>query len=64
MPCYFYNLTDTKTGKVIRGVIIVKEGQKCYGCIHDRPGQKDHMECPTGCLHAKEECSMCYWKFS
>lgn len=31
----------------------------CYGCIHDRPGQRDHMECPTGCLHTPELCFTC-----
>lgn len=31
----------------------------CYGCLHDSPGQRDHMECPTGCLHSKYTCSYC-----
>jgi len=31
----------------------------CCGCLNDCCGQNDHMECPTGCLHDKESCSVC-----
>jgi hypothetical protein len=31
----------------------------CYGCIYDCPGQQDHMECPTGCLHDPKTCFEC-----
>jgi hypothetical protein len=31
----------------------------CYGCLYDLPGQKDHMECPTGCLHYASSYHVC-----
>lgn len=31
----------------------------CVGCIYDSPGQRDHMECPTGCLHEIQLCTSC-----
>ena len=31
----------------------------CYGCLYDSPGQRDHMECPTGCLHDVTKCYTC-----
>jgi len=31
----------------------------CIGCIYDCPGQLDHMECPSGCLHETELCFLC-----
>jgi hypothetical protein len=31
----------------------------CYGCLHDCPGQRDHMECPSGCLHSPDTCFTC-----
>lgn len=31
----------------------------CYGCINDCGGQRDHMECPTGCLHDSTHCFSC-----
>lgn len=32
---------------------------QCFGCLNNRPGQRDHMECPTGCLHNKDYCHYC-----
>lgn len=29
----------------------VEPAPNCYGCLYDCPGQRDHMECPTGCLY-------------
>lgn len=29
---------------------------KCFGCVYDCPGQRDHMQCPTGCLHDPITC--------
>lgn len=37
----------------------VKLAPSCIGCIYDCPGQRDHMECPSGCLHQKEFCLLC-----
>ena len=31
----------------------------CYGCQNDCPGQRDHMECDTGCLHDPQFCEKC-----
>lgn len=28
----------------------VKLAPKCFGCLYDRPGQRDHMDPYTGCL--------------
>ena len=37
----------------------IEQAPQCYGCLYDRMGQKDHMECDTGCLHDKETCFLC-----
>lgn len=37
----------------------IEPGPNCYGCLNDRGGQADHMECSTGCLHDKDGCSSC-----
>jgi hypothetical protein len=29
----------------------------CIGCIYGAPGQRSHMESPTGFLHDPEKCS-------
>lgn len=34
----------------------IKVAPDCYGCLYDCGGQRDHMECPTGCLHNSQEC--------
>ena len=31
----------------------------CIGCLYDCNGQRDHMECPTGCLHERNLCLIC-----
>lgn len=31
----------------------------CYGCAYECGGQKDHDECPDGCLHDQTSCSFC-----
>jgi len=31
----------------------------CYGCLNERLGQKDHMECDIGCLHDPNTCFNC-----
>jgi len=33
--------------------------ETCQGCIHQWPGQIDHMECPSGCLHDRSSCDIC-----
>lgn len=38
---------------------ILEKGNKCYGCLYDRMGQNDHMECNSGCLHDPETCIIC-----
>lgn len=35
------------------------ESLLCYGCIHDAPGQRDHMGCSHGCLHVPDMCNIC-----
>jgi hypothetical protein len=42
-----YNITDLKLESY------------CHGCVWDRPGQCDHMDCPTGCLHNASQCPLC-----
>lgn len=37
-------------------ILHVEKSHPCYGCINDCCGQRDHMECPTGCLHDAEMC--------
>jgi hypothetical protein len=32
---------------------------RCEGCRIDAPGQRSHMECPTGCLHDDDHCPDC-----
>jgi len=34
----------------------------CLGCIYECPGQRDHMQCPTGCLHDPSTCYECHSK--
>lgn len=38
----------------------IKLAPSCYGCIFERPGQRDHMECNTGCLHDSLLCEVCW----
>lgn len=37
----------------------IKEAPDCIGCLYDCEGQRDHMECPTGCLHTRTTCFVC-----
>lgn len=30
---------------------------ECEGCVYGHPAQKEHMTCPTGCLHDHTYCS-------
>lgn len=32
----------------------------CEGCRYDYPGQRDHMQCSTGCLHDPHTCHLCF----
>lgn len=32
---------------------------RCSGCIFDSLAQRDHIECPDGCLHSLIECKGC-----
>lgn len=36
--------------------IVIKRLSDCYGCANELGGQRDHMDCPSGCLHDKESC--------
>jgi len=38
---------------------LIEIAPACYGCRYDRPGQRDHMECSTGCLHNPDICENC-----
>lgn len=40
-------------------IVGIYMSSSCYGCRYDRPGQDDHMECDTGCLHDPDLCSWC-----
>jgi hypothetical protein len=31
----------------------------CDGCLYSASGQRDHMDCPNGCLHEKDMCLIC-----
>jgi len=31
----------------------------CNGCIYDLPGQSEHMDCISGCLHSPDFCYKC-----
>ncbi len=33
--------------------------KKCYGCRYECSAQRDHMECPNGCLHDEKTCDDC-----
>lgn len=37
----------------------IEPAPDCYGCLYDCPGQRDHMECPGGCLHDTTLCDIC-----
>ena len=37
----------------------IEQVPNCHGCIYDLGGQKDHMGCPTGCLHDSTSCIFC-----
>jgi len=39
------------------GIKILEE--TCEGCKWNCPAQRDHMECPGGCLHDKKDCKFC-----
>lgn len=45
-----YNITNVEAAP---------DSTKCYGCLYDCMGQKDHMECNTGCLHDPQFCYTC-----
>ena len=40
-------------------IVGIEETSGCQGCVYDAPGQRDHMECPDGCLHMKDMCDFC-----
>jgi len=65
-------LLDAKTRDEIREVVVpeytvanryaiigIEETSGCQGCVYDAPGQRDHMECPGGCLHTRDLCDFC-----
>ena len=37
----------------------VKLAPECQGCLYESMGQRDHMDCDTGCLHDKTQCHIC-----
>ena len=37
----------------------IEKAPLCYGCLYDCMGQKDHMDCITGCLHDPNMCYLC-----
>ena len=48
-----YDITDKYR---ITDIISISQ---CRGCVWERMGQKDHMECNTGCLHDSRLCDIC-----
>lgn len=43
----------------LKDILDETEYSDCYGCLNEYSGQKDHMECPNGCLHNPENCFIC-----
>ena len=41
---------------IMYNIEIIGKAPNCYGCRHDLGGQRDHMECNTGCLHNSDYC--------
>lgn len=39
--------------------IISKIKPACDGCLNEYLGQQDHMDCPYGCLHDRDTCTVC-----
>lgn len=37
----------------------IEPAPTCQGCLYDCMGQRDHMECNTGCLHDPIMCGNC-----
>ena len=37
----------------------IKKLSTCDGCVNDSPGQLDHMQCSSGCLHDWTSCESC-----
>lgn len=52
-------MTDVSKLSTRYKLISIYTSSACYGCQNDRPGQYDHMECDTGCLHSSDTCSYC-----
>lgn len=48
----YYEMTNNSS-------IIKIKYVRCSGCIFDSLAQRDHTECPDGCLHNLLECSGC-----
>jgi hypothetical protein len=52
--CSIYEIVNKYTIKDVE-----RAPNECYGCLNNSPGQRDHMECSTGCLHSKYTCFYC-----
>ena len=50
---------EEPSGRNLGSFSHVDTSLECYGCLYDRPGQRDHMECPSGCLHSPQYCGEC-----
>lgn len=50
------SVSSIKRRYIISNMILAP---KCFGCLHDRMGQKEHMEHPDGCLHNADFCDGC-----
>lgn len=37
----------------------IQPAPSCHGCLFNRPGQDDHLDCDTGCLHFSPMCTRC-----
>lgn len=42
----------------LRIVDFLCEGS-CLGCDSEKMNQEEHMYCPSGCLHDKQDCDLC-----
>ena len=40
-------------------ILKIEETNPCYGCRHELPGQDEHLECNTGCMHDPTYCPSC-----
>ena len=45
--------------RIMYDITGIKEIPDCEGCQYDSPGQDNHTDCPSGCLHTSIYCDVC-----